>query len=81
MSFVFKICEVFNQKNFLGNDKDFEEQKEKENMEILKSDTNKIVCDLIKQNVKNIYKRKLNEIILKNENENINNNDTKEKDK
>ena len=73
-----KFCEIFNQKNILGNNKDFEEQKEKDNIEILKSDTNKIVCDLIKQTVKNNYKRKLNEIIFKNQNEN-NSDKSKEK--
>ena len=75
-----KFCEIFNQKNILGNNKDFEEQKEKDNIEILKSDTNKIVCDLIKQTVKNNYKRKLNEIIFKNQNENKSDK-SKEKDK
>ena len=75
-----KFCEIFNQKNILGNNKDFEEQKEKDNIEILKSDTNKIVCDLIKQTVKNNYKRKLNEIIFKNQNEN-NSDKIKEKEK
>ena len=64
----------------MGNNKDFEEQKEKDNIEILKSDTNKIVCDLIKQTVKNNYKRKLNEIIFKNQNEN-NSDKIKEKEK
>ena len=65
---ILKICEIFNQKNILGYNKDIEEQKEKENTNILKSDTNKIICDIIKQNVKNMYKRKLNEIIFKNQN-------------
>ena len=68
-----KLCEIFNQKKIVGYNKDLEVQKEKENFEMLKSDANKIICDIIKQNVKNIYKRKLNEIILKNQN--LNNND------
>ena len=68
-----KLCEIFNQKKIVGYNKDLEVQKEKENFEMLKSDANKIICDIIKQNVKNIYKKKLNEIILKNQN--LNNND------
>ena len=68
-----KLCEIFNQKKIVGYNKDLEIQKEKENFEMLKSDANKIICDIIKQNVKNIYKKKLNEIILKNQN--LNNND------
>ena len=68
-----KLCEIFNQKKIVGYNKDLEVQKEKENFEMLKSDASKIICDIIKQNVKNIYKKKLNEIILKNQN--LNNND------
>ena len=68
-----KLCEIFNQKKIVGYNKDLEVQREKENFEMLKSDANKIICDIIKQNVKNIYKKKLNEIILKNQN--LNNND------
>ena len=40
---------------------------------MFKSDVNKIVCDMIKQNVKNIYKRKINDIISKNKTINNNN--------
>ena len=81
---VVKFCEIFNQKNIIGYNKNPEEQKEKDHLEILKSDTNKIICDIIKQNVKNIYKRKLNETILKNQNmknDNSNNNLSINKDK
>ena len=69
----FDLDLIFNQKNILICNTEQEEQIEKENLKILKSDTIKIICDMIKQDVKNIYKKKLNE--------NINNNDAKEKDK
>ena len=76
-----KFCEIFNQKIIFSYNKHPLELKEKEELEILKSDTNKIVCDMIKQNIKNIYKRKLNEIILKNQNMNINNTNSNNIDK
>ena len=62
-----KLSEIFNQK-FIKIQPEKEEENTKDNIEALKSDANKIICDIIKQNVKNIYKRKLNEIILKNQN-------------
>ena len=67
---ICNFCETFNQKNILICNTEQEEQIEKENLKILKSDTIKIICDMIKQDVKNIYKKKLNEIIIKNQNMN-----------
>ena len=67
---ICNFCEAFNQKNILICNTEQEEQIEKENLKILKSDTIKIICDMIKQDVKNIYKKKLNEIIIKNQNMN-----------
>ena len=69
------LSEIFNQK-YIKIKSEIKEENINDNIEMLKSDANKIICDIIKQNVKNIYKRKLNEIILKNQN--INND--KEKD-
>ena len=76
-----KILKIFNQKklryyfnnNNKNNDYNTNEESSEENEElnILKSDSNKIICDMIKQNVKNKYKKILNEIILKNKNKNI----------
>ena len=66
------IIKIFNQKNILLNG----QNDENKNNEMFKSDVNKIVCDMIKQNVKNIYKRKINDIISKNK---IINNNNKEK--
>ena len=64
----FELGSVFNQK-YIQDDKIYtEENKEKDVVEMLKSDINKILCDMIKQNVKNIYRRQLNDIILKNQN-------------
>jgi hypothetical protein len=68
------FCEIFNQKKISQCNNDNEESIENENIKMLKSDTIKILCDMIKQNVKNIYKKKLNEIIIKNQN-NRNNKD------
>ena len=45
------IIKIFNQKNILLNG----QNDENKNNEMFKSDVNKIVCDMIKQNVKNIY--------------------------
>ena len=65
----------FNQKRIY-----FEKSKEKDkfnftdeenNFNEIKSDINKIVCDIIRQNVKNIYNKKINDISLKNK-KNIN---------
>ena len=64
------IIKIFNQKNILLNGRQNDENK---NNEMFKSDVNKIVCDMIKQNVKNIYKRKINDIISKNKTINNNN--------
>ena len=50
------IIKIFNQKNIILN----VQNDENKNNEMFKSDVNKIVCDMIKQNVKNIYKRKTN---------------------
>ena len=61
----FEIGTIFNQKSIQDDNTDIEENKEKDIIEMLKSDINKIICDMIKQNVKNIYRRQLNEIILK----------------
>ena len=66
------IIKIFNQKNILLNG----QNDENKNNEMFKSDVNKIVCDMIKQNVKNIYKRKINDILSKNK---IINNNNKEK--
>ena len=80
----FEIGTIFNQKNIQDDNTDIEENKEKDIIEMLKSDINKIICDMIKQNVKNIYRRQLNEIILKKQNLNLNsnqNNDKENKDK
>ena len=66
------IIKIFNQKNIILN----VQNDENKNNEMFKSDVNKIVCDMIKQNVKNIYKRKINDIISKNK---IINNNNKEK--
>ena len=63
------IIKIFNQKNILLNG----QNDENKNNEMFKSDVNKIVCDMIKQNVKNIYKRKINDIISKNKTINNNN--------
>jgi len=63
------IIKIFNQKNILLNG----QNDENKNNEMFKSDVNKIVCDMIKQNVKNIYKRKINDIISKNKTLNNNN--------
>ena len=60
---ICNFCETFNQKNILICNTEQEEQIEKENLKILKYDTIKIICDMIKQDVKNIYKKKLNEKI------------------
>ena len=61
-----KLDNCFNQKNiFYENDKKNGTFSEEEKiLNKLKSDINKIVCDLIKQNVKKIYNQKLNEISL-----------------
>ena len=67
---ICNFCETFNQKNILICNTEQEEQIEKEDLKVLKSDTIKIICDMIKQDVKNIYKKKLNEIIIKNQNMN-----------
>jgi len=69
------LSEIFNQK-YIKIKSEIKEENINDNIEMLKSDANKIICDIIKQNVKNKYKRKLNEIILKNQN--LNND--KEKD-
>ena len=66
------IIKIFNQKNIILN----VQNDENKNNEMYKSDVNKIVCDMIKQNVKNIYKRKINDILSKNK---IINNNNKEK--
>ena len=66
------IIKIFNQKNIILN----VQNDENKNNEMFKSDVNKIVCDMIKQNVKNIYKRKINDILSKNK---IINNNNKEK--
>ena len=71
-----RLSEIFNQK-YIKDKSENEEENPKDNIEKLKIDANKIICDIIKQNVKNIYKRKLNEIIFKNQNLN----DDKEKEK
>ena len=71
-----RLSEIFNQK-YIKDKSENEEENPKDNIEKLKIDANKIICDTIKQNVKNIYKRKLNEIIFKNQNLN----DDKEKEK
>ena len=63
------IIKIFNQKNIILN----VQNDENKNNEMFKSDVNKIVCDMIKQNVKNIYKRKINDIISKNKTINNNN--------
>ena len=63
------IIKIFNQKNIILNG----QNDENKNNEMFKSDVNKIVCDMIKQNVKNIYKRKINDIISKNKTINNNN--------
>jgi hypothetical protein len=63
------IIKIFNQKNILLNG----QNDENKNNEMFKSDVNKIVCDMIKQNVKNNYKRKINDIISKNKTINNNN--------
>ena len=63
------IIKIFNQKNILLNG----QNDENKNNEMFKSDVNKIVCDMIKQNVKNIYRRKINDIISKNKTINNNN--------
>ena len=63
------IIKIFNQKNILLNG----QNDENKNNEMFKSDVNKIVCDMIKQNVKNIYKRKINDILSKNKTINNNN--------
>ena len=79
----FEIGTIFNQKSIQDDNIDIEESKEKDNIEMLKSDINKIICDMIKQNVKNIYRRQLNEMILKNQNLNNNeknNRENKDKD-
>ena len=79
----FEIGTIFNQKSIQDDNIDIEESKEKDNIEMLKSDINKIICDMIKQNVKNIYRRQLNEMILKTQNLNNNeknNRENKDKD-
>ena len=79
----FEIRTIFNQKSIQDDNIDIEESKEKDNIEMLKSDINKIICDMIKQNVKNIYRRQLNEMILKTQNLNNNeknNRENKDKD-
>ena len=63
------IIKIFNQKNIILNG----QNDENKNNEMFKSDVNKIVCDMIKQNVKNIYKRKINDILSKNKTINNNN--------
>ena len=64
----FDLDLIFNQKKINYEKNDGDENEEKNMLETLKSDINKIICDMIKQNVKNIYRRYLNEIILKNQN-------------
>ena len=64
----FDLDLIFNQKKINYEKNDCDENEEKNMLETLKSDINKIICDMIKQNVKNIYRRHLNEIILKNQN-------------
>jgi hypothetical protein len=64
----FEKC--FNQRN-INYDKNDEIEKEilrndENKINIIKSDINKIVCDLIKQNVKNAYNHKINEIFANN---------------
>ena len=79
----FEIGTIFNQKSIQDDNIDIEESKEKDNIEMLKSDINKIICDMIKQNVKNTYRRQLNEMILKTQNLNNNeknNRENKDKD-
>ena len=61
---------LFNQKKIYYEQKNEKENiiEEKNNITKLESDINKIVCDIIRQNVKNIYNYKLNEISIKNHN-------------
>ena len=54
-----------------GNDKAIDKDnilEDENNLKKLKSDINKIVCDIIKQNVKNIYNKNINDIYSKKRN-------------
>ena len=61
-----KLENCFNQKNiFYENDiKKRIISEEENNLKKLKSDLNKIICDLIKENIKKIFNQKINELSL-----------------
>ena len=59
-----ELEKCFNQKTIYYDEHNITE--EKKDLIKLQSDIYKIVCDIIKQNVKNIYNQKLNEICLNN---------------
>ena len=61
-----KLENFNNQKiiNYNNREKNISELEEEKNINKFKSDVNKIVCDMIKENVKNLYIKKLNEFIV-----------------